>query len=293
METKICNKCGLEKNIEEFRKQRNQCRQCERNYTREYRHKNYEKCLEKSRIWKLNNKEKIKEYNKRRKKYNYEITTDRKIYMKKYMKKWREKNKEHIKEYKRNQYRKLVDENPELMKQKTHSKYEKNKKKILESNKKWKEKNREKYLKSLKEYYIKNQDKIKAYREKYRDKKRKIDRVQQKLKRSTDSVYKLKIQIRNRINCCIKRKGYNKNSKTEQIIGCDYKTFINYLLNTYKNNYGCEWDGKEKVHIDHIVPLATATTEEEVIKLNRFSNLQLLKAKDNLHKSSKLEWKLE
>ena len=38
-------------------------------------------------------------------------------------------------------------------------------------------------------------------------------------------------------------------------------------------NYG--WD------IDHIIPLATAKTEEDLIKLNHFSNLQPLCSKIN------------
>ena len=66
--------------------------------------------------------------------------------------------------------------------------------------------------------------------------------------------------------------------------------FINHLLETFKNNYGYKWDGIEKVHIDHIIPLATAKTKEEVIKLCYYTNLQLLKAKDNIEKGNKLNW---
>jgi hypothetical protein len=40
-------------------------------------------------------------------------------------------------------------------------------------------------------------------------------------------------------------------------------------------------------HIDHIKPIALATTEEEVIKLNHYTNLQPLWAKDNLKKGAK------
>ena len=61
-----------------------------------------------------------------------------------------------------------------------------------------------------------------------------------------------------------------------------------HLYKTFFANYGYEYDGKEDVHIDHIVPLATANTEEEVIKLCHYTNLQLLKAKDNLEKGCKM-----
>ena len=40
------------------------------------------------------------------------------------------------------------------------------------------------------------------------------------------------------------------------------------------------------MYIDHIVPLATATTENEVLKLCHYKNLQLLTAEDNLAKGS-------
>ena len=83
-----------------------------------------------------------------------------------------------------------------------------------------------------------------------------------------------------------------KNKKTSEILGCDLEYFANYLLQTFKNNYGYDWDGKEKISIDHIVPLATAKTEEEVIKLCHYTNLQLLKAEDNLQKGDKLNWEL-
>ena len=112
-------------------------------------------------------------------------------------------------------------------------------------------------------------------------------------KNKNDYFYKLKRNIRGLIKTSLSRRKYTKNSKTYEIIGCDYNTFINYLLQTFKNNYGYEWDKVEPVHIDHIIPLATAKTEEEVIKLCHYTNLQLLKAKDNLKKSNKLNWKLD
>ena len=95
------------------------------------------------------------------------------------------------------------------------------------------------------------------------------------------------------IKDCFKRKSIIKNEKSEEILGCNIDFFQKYLLKTYKKNYGIEWDGIEKVHIDHIIPLSTANTEEEVIKLCHYTNLQLLKAKDNLKKSNKIDWELK
>ena len=86
----------------------------------------------------------------------------------------------------------------------------------------------------------------------------------------------------------IKKKNYIKKEETSKIIGLEINEFVNYLLQTFKNNYGYEWDKVEPVHIDHIIPLATAKTEEDIIKLCHYTNLQLLKAEDNLKKGKKI-----
>ena len=89
-----------------------------------------------------------------------------------------------------------------------------------------------------------------------------------------------------------KKKGYGKDSHTHEILGCDYETLQEHLYKTWYNNYGTEYNG-EDYHIDHIIPLATAKTKEDVKRLCRYTNLQLLKPKDNLVKNKRLDWKLD
>ena len=53
---------------------------------------------------------------------------------------------------------------------------------------------------------------------------------------------------------------------------------------------GMTWDnwGKYGWHVDHKVPLSSAKTPDELIKLCHYTNLQPLWAKDNLSKGAKI-----
>ena len=167
---------------------------------------------------------------------------------------------------------------------------------------------REHKLQYTKEYMKRNKEYYKEYRLKHKDKKKEYNKSYYKMNKkqiisdvikyqteriNNDSVFKLKNQIRKMIYNSFYKFNHNKRKETELIVGINTECLITYLLNTYKNNYGIEWDGIEKVHIDHIKPLKYAKTEEDVIKLCHYTNLQLLKAKDNLEKSSKLNWELK
>ena len=52
---------------------------------------------------------------------------------------------------------------------------------------------------------------------------------------------------------------------------------------------GMNWDEvvKGNIHIDHIVPLATAKTEADVVRLCHYTNLQPLWAIDNRRKGAR------
>ena len=168
-----------------------------------------------------------------------------------------------------------------------------NLKKYKEYKREYNKNYRNEHKENIKEYQKEYREKNKKYFDEYFKKnKRKYKKRKKEKTIEEKQIIKFKQQLRCLISKSFSRKKYIKNIKTKDIIGCEFNFFYNYLLSTYKNNYGYEWDETEKVHIDHIIPLATAKTKEEVIKLNHYTNLQLLKAEDNLQKRDKLDWKI-
>ena len=226
----------------------------------------------------------FKEYNEQNKEAIKEKRAD---YFKEYRKKYYTEHKDYFKEYK--QTEKYKEQQKEYEKQ--------NKDHIAKNRKKWKQEHHDEILEQRKEwdkaYRETHKEEIKQYKEEHKEQINKTKREYHKKKVATDPRYKIEKQIRGVIFSSFSRKGYKKNSHTYEIVGTDYDTFYKHLLQTFKDNYGYEWDEKEKVHIDHIIPLATATNEKEILELCNYKNLQLLKEKDNLAKKDKLDFKLD
>jgi len=106
-------------------------------------------------------------------------------------------------------------------------------------------------------------------------------------RRATDPMYACKIKIRSIIRKAFDRDGYTKRSKTNDILGCTWAEFMLHIERQFLP--GMTWQNRGDWHIDHIIPLATAKTEEDVVKLNHHTNLRPMWAQDNLRKSAKLE----
>ena len=102
----------------------------------------------------------------------------------------------------------------------------------------------------------------------------------------TDPVYRFKVKIRKRIRSILKDRGYTKKSKTHEILGISYEEFNLHMERQFVK--GMTWDNYCEWHIDHIIPLATAICEDDVIRLNHYTNLQPLWAEDNIRKGSKI-----
>lgn len=223
------------------------CKECKREMDRESYQRHRESRCEKVREYKALNPEKARESERKSRAKN-------KGKYSAYYKAWYEENKEDVRE-----------------KQKKY--YEDNKEMISTRNKQYREENREKILEQKKKYFAEHKKYFYEYR---------ANRMR------NDLDWAMKQKIRWNISNAFRRTGYTKKSQAYKIIGLTYEAFRVYLLQTYKDNYGEEWDGKTPIHLDHIIPLATAKSEDDVIRLCHYTNLQLLKAKDNLAKGSKI-----
>ena len=142
--------------------------------------------------------------------------------------------------------------------------------------------NRQKMINNAIRYYNNHKDKINKQR-----KNSKQSASYYRNRRKNDITYRLKKNISNSFRKSLTKKGYTKKSKTHQILGIDWDTFKKHIENQFIDNMS--WDNFNKIHIDHKIPIAAASTEFEVIALNHYTNLQPLWAEDNVRKSDKYD----
>lgn len=204
-----------------------------------------------SKIHYYNNKEKrniqIKEYVlKNKEKIN------------KYQRLWKNKNKEKINEKRKNN--------------RLNNLYN-----INEKEKLYRLKNKEKINKKSREYSKNNREKINKRNREYESKRMK-----------EDLLFKFKKRVKDNVSKSFKRgtNQYQKNAKTEAVLGCTILEFKVYIKSKFKK--GMTFENIGKWHLDHIVPLATSKTKEEIISLNHYTNFQPLWADENLSKSDKI-----
>lgn len=294
--TKTCSKCKIEQPLSNFSKNRcmkdglcNWCKECVKDSQREYY---------------ARNKEKI---SLRKKKYSEE----NKAKVKKMQADWYERNKDEQREKHRKYYRdnlskertrhKAYNARPEVKANKAQYRKD-NAKHIKEYQAEYRKKNHARITERQREYYHKNKDKAKVWRDKYETShKEQIKEASKKYRKENkekinrshvdrlhnDPIFKMKEQTRNMVRYAFRSKGHHKTSRTVDVVGCDLDFLCRYLLETWEKNYGRPWDG-EPYHIDHIIPLATAVTKEDVVRLCHYTNLQMLTPEDNMAKSDNI-----
>jgi len=259
---RICNICNIEKDITEYNLRKEgkykykYCKSCysikRKDNNKRYHEENREKLNEKSRRYYQENKEVL--YDK------YKL----------YLADNKDKIDEYIKEYR--------EENKEILKEKSLKYREENKDTLKESKKLYYQN-----LSTDKKEKLKEQKRINYNnnREQYRKNKKTYVK-----ERMNEPLFKLKFNIRALVRNALKRGFTEKSKKTQEILGCSFEDFKLYLESQFDENMNWENQGSYW-HMDHIIPISSAETKEDVYRLNHYTNFQPLYWLDNLKKSDK------
>lgn len=106
-----------------------------------------------------------------------------------------------------------------------------------------------------------------------------------KIRKKSDSLFKIKSAIRSLISKSISKMGYSKNSKTQQILGCSFDEFKLFIESKFED--GMSWDNYGDWYLDHKSPISFAKTEEDILKLNYYTNFQPLWKIENISKGNR------
>lgn len=151
-------------------------------------------------------------------------------------------------------------------------------------------KNREEELNKSKVNYQLNKDYIKERNRNYsKNNREKINKTIRKYKDEVlkkDPLWVIKNRVSIKIRRCLKNLGSTKSKSTLQIIGCTLEEFKIHIESLFQE--GMSWENKSLWDIDHVVPLAFAENENEIILLNHYSNLRPLWRRENILKSDNI-----
>jgi len=145
---------------------------------------------------------------------------------------------------------------------------------------------RKSYKKHTKNYIARSR----AYQEKNKEKINEWARERASIRAKTEPLFKLKKILRGRNLDAFKFSGIKKNTKSEKLLGISFAEAKKHIERQFKK--GMNWEnhgrGEGKWEIDHKIPLASAKTEEEVVLLCHYTNLQPLWSKENNKKKAKI-----
>lgn len=191
---------------------------------------------------------------------------------------------------------------------KTKVYYDNNLEKELKRGKKFYYDNIEEERKRSRDYRTKNLDKSSESKDNWRknnpnyDKEYKLKHKsyineRNKKRKKNNVLFKLSCVSRSMVSNSLRKNGYSKTSKTNELLGCSFKEFKSHIeeqwslennLNDNDNgyawmnwsNYGTpnnkKWGKNKNWELDHIIPLSSAKTEDELIRLLHYSNVQPL-----------------
>jgi hypothetical protein len=153
--------------------------------------------------------------------------------------------------------------------------YEKNKEQLRKNNKQY-----------SKEHYINNKSKCNEMSSNW-NKNNVIRRREITKKHKQLPEVRFKESIRHRIYMFMRTINMSKNNKTFNIVGLTPNELREYIEKKFLD--GMTWENYGTWHIDHKIPLVSATCEDDVYKLCYYTNLQPLWKIDNLKKGGKIK----
>jgi hypothetical protein len=193
------------------------------------------------------------------------------------------------KAYKRSIDLKYRQQNQNLIKEKQKKYYQKNKKRCIEKSARNYQKNRERRKEYLKNYYQKNKNKYQTYYKNYYLKNKpqisNTNKIYEYKKYNSNALFAFQKRLRKRIRSAFVNMGWKK-GRSQELLGADFDTVKKYFEKLFTD--GMSWENRSEWHIDHIIPLSSAKTEEELKQLCHYTNLQPLWGIDNLKKGNKI-----
>ena len=252
---------------------------------RRYYLENKEKHLEQCKQWRIQNKEKIKEQD-----HKYYVET--KAHYLEQCKRWATDNKEKIREHEHQYYL----ENREKILEQNKIYYQKNKKHHLEQCKRWRLQNKEKIKESEHQKYLQNKEKILAMNKRWQINNADFYRSQQKIYRRTERKKYPHVRIleslRARLSAALKSANAYKTNHTMELVGCSIQFLVKYLESQFDDEMSWTNYGITGWHVDHKKACSTfdLTKIEEQKKCFHYTNLQPLWWEDNISKGNKSDY---
>ena len=155
------------------------------------------------------------------------------------------------------------------------------------NDKKWRENNPDKIKAKNQTWISANPERRKANQAKYYQKNKiRLRPIVQAgyNRRMKDPLYKTKTRYRNRVAQMYHFGEFKKTSRSIDMVGCTWDQLQAHLISTALSRYGI-WCAFDSYEIDHMIPLMIVKSHEDLVRLNHFTNLQLLTPSDHMQKT--------